>query len=307
MTRLAGESKAIDSSILKFDFDFGSYISSDYSSIDSSVSSELECYVTIPESYRPNERVFIDNQDLLGEVYPIFEGSPPFDRRFLSDNPKIGMWPKYGKLVFAPVRSTCDDFVNSGIFYRHSGVTGTPDKDHQPLLIEIEDKSGFVREREWFDLQINIRAAPKNEPPNVDPQAELKLYVDQLILTAITRDVLFGKDYETDSRLLVVEFDDQPKSGFFVSTDDRTRPILSFYQSELLDNKIAFQPPQAGSDFDRLLSVRYSKNKFIEKNAVIFQLLEYSLANLFQRSVISLTAQFNPIAPSFPTRVILSL
>lgn len=261
VTRLAGESKAIDSSILKFDFDFGSYVSSqsqsDYSSIDSSVSSELECYVTIPESYRPNERVFIDNQDLLGEVYPIFEGSPPFDRRFLSDNPKIGMWPKYGKLVFAPVRSTCDDFVNSGIFYRHSGVTGTPDKDHQPLLIEIEDKSGFVREREWFDLQINIRAAPKNEPPNVDPQAELKLYVDQFILTAVTRDVLFGKDYETDSRLLVVEFDDQPKNGFFVSTDDRSRPITSFYQSELLDNKIAFQPPQAGSDYDRLLSVNF--------------------------------------------------
>ncbi|CBY08706.1 unnamed protein product [Oikopleura dioica] len=187
---------------------------------------QIEIEVLMAPHNLPNERVFIDNQDLLGEVYPIFEGSPPFDRRFLSDNPKIGMWPKYGKLVFAPVRSTCDDFVNSGIFYRHSGVTGTPDKDHQPLLIEIEDKSGFVREREWFDLQINIRAAPKNEPPNVDPQAELKLYVDQLILTAITRDVLFGKDYETDSRLLVVEFDDQPKSGFFVSTDDRTRPIL---------------------------------------------------------------------------------
>ena len=141
MTRLAGESKAIDSSILKFDFDSSkalNYLSSDdYSSVDSSDSSELECYVTIPEAYRPNERVFIDNQEMLGEVYPIFEGSPPFDRRFLSDNPKIGMWPKYGKLVFAPVRSTCDDFVNSGIFYRHSGVTGTPDKDRSCKFAEL--------------------------------------------------------------------------------------------------------------------------------------------------------------------------
>lgn len=66
-----------------------------------------------------------------------------------------------------------------------------------------------------------------------------------------------AKDYESDARELIIEFDQQPEYGFFVSTDDRTRSILSFYQYEVFDHKIAYQPPSDNSDSDRLSRVRH--------------------------------------------------
>jgi len=78
-----------------------------------------------------------------------------------------------------------------------------------------------------------------------------------LILTALTDDILSAEDYETDPNELIIEFDEQPDFGFFVSTDDRTRPILSFYQSELFDHKIAYQPPSDSQNGDRLSRVSH--------------------------------------------------
>ena len=78
---------------------------------------------------------------------------------------------------------------------------------------------------------------------------------NNFILTALTKEVLHAQDYETDARELVIELDGHPDFGHFVSTDDRSRPILSFYQGEVLDHKIAYQPPSESSEIDRLSRV----------------------------------------------------
>ena len=88
----------------------------------------------------------------------------------------------------------------------------------------------------------------------------------QFILTALTEDVLAAQDYETDPAELVIEFDGHPDYGHFISTDDRTRPILSFYQRELMDHKIAYQPPGENSDVDRLSRVSSNSELTIQNN-----------------------------------------
>lgn len=54
---------------------------------------------------------------------------------------------------------TCENFINSGIYYRHTTATGSPNRDHQPIIIDLVDKtSGELVDREMYDLQIFIRS-----------------------------------------------------------------------------------------------------------------------------------------------------
>lgn len=160
----------------------------------------------------------------------------------------------------------CDDFIGSGIYYKHLTDHASPAKDHQPLIIDLVDINdpGHLLSREMYDLEIHIRTGELNEAPGVDVKSTLILVANQFILTALTNEVLLAQDYETDARELIIEFDEQPNYGFFVSTEDRTRPILSFYQSELFDNKIAYQPPNEDSDVDRLSRVsQYNRLRWL--------------------------------------------
>ena len=116
---------------------------------------------------------------------------------------------------------------------------------------------GQLVDREMYDLQIFIRSGEPNVAPGVDESSNLILVANQFILTALTKEILLARDFESDARELIIEFDQQPEHGMFVSTDDRTRPILSFYQYEVFDHKIAYQPPNDSADGDRLSRVRY--------------------------------------------------
>ena len=76
-----GTSDIIDQSILSFKYD----------------DSLFDCYVRLPSPYRPNERFYINTQKALLQNYPIIDMVPPFEFRFASDNPRVGLWPRHGK------------------------------------------------------------------------------------------------------------------------------------------------------------------------------------------------------------------
>ena len=78
----------------------------------------------------------------MSENYPSVVGSPPFEYRFAADNPRVGLWPRHGELVNANNDMTCEDFINSGIFSRHTTATDAPNRDHQPLIIDLVDIAG---------------------------------------------------------------------------------------------------------------------------------------------------------------------
>ena len=118
------------------------------------------------------------------------------------------------------------------------------------LTIQVR-KLTLIMFREMYDLIIHIRSGEPNEPPGVDDTSNLILVANQFILTALTKEILLARDYESDANELIIELDQQPEHGHFISTDDRTRPILSFYQFEVFDHKIAYQPPFEDSPNDR--------------------------------------------------------
>ena len=84
---------------------------------------------------------------------------------------------RHGQLVNAEPEMTCEDFINSGIYYKHFSQNDSPDKDHQPLIIDLVDKNDPNRliNREMYDLGIHIRSGEKNEPPGVDAESTLIL------------------------------------------------------------------------------------------------------------------------------------
>ena len=118
-----GESDLIDSAVLSFDYDQSLY----------------ECYVRLPSDYRPPDSVFIANQKQLADNYPSVIGTPPFEHRFAADNPRVGLWPRHGELVNANSDMTCEDFIDSGIYYKHTTPNGSPNRDFQPLIIDLLD------------------------------------------------------------------------------------------------------------------------------------------------------------------------
>ena len=73
-----GESDMINSGILSFNYD----------------PSVADCYVRIPDPYRPNERFFITDGNMLRDNYPSYQGIPPYEFRFAADNPRVGLWPR---------------------------------------------------------------------------------------------------------------------------------------------------------------------------------------------------------------------
>lgn len=106
-----------------------------------------------------------------------------------------------------------------------------------------------------YDLQVHIRSGEPNREPGIHEGSNLILVANQYILTALTKEILLAVDEESDPNELIIELDEQPEHGYFISTDDRTRPILSFYQIEVHDHKIAYQPPADDSNNERLSRV----------------------------------------------------
>lgn len=196
--------------------------------------------------------------------------SEPIDADVLNFNTADGMCrlrvltevhhlPRYGKLVGdVPVQSTgCDSFLQGNIRYRHTGGQKSLNKDHIPLLVEISDSSGNNVRKERFQLPVNIQGGIENTPPQPTFASNLRLDVNQFIMTPITPTVLAAEDSDSDNTLLLFNMRTTLGSGegHFISTDDRNLPVTSFHQRDIHALKIAYVPPSQGSHEKRVFRV----------------------------------------------------
>ena len=106
---------------------------------------------------------------MLRDNYPSYVGVPPFEYRFATDNPRVGLWPRHGRLVNAEPEMRCEDFIDSGIYYKHLSQNDSPDKDHQPLIIDLVDINDptHLLNREMYDLEIHIRSGKVNQAKGI--------------------------------------------------------------------------------------------------------------------------------------------
>ncbi|KAM7291474.1 FRAS1-related extracellular matrix protein 2-like, partial [Ixodes scapularis] len=172
---------------------------------------------------------------------------------------EIHQLPRYGELVGdVPTQLTsCEAFLGGDIRYRHGGNHRSPNRDYIPMLVEVSDSRGHVVKKEWFQLPVRIQDGVENSAPQPTFASDLRLDVNQFIMTAITPAVLAAEDLESDSRLLLFNMRTflGPEEGHFVSTDDRRLPATSFYQKDVQALKIAYVPPTQGSEERRVFRI----------------------------------------------------
>nr|XP_023681767.1 FRAS1-related extracellular matrix protein 2-like [Paramormyrops kingsleyae] len=199
--------------------------------------------------------------------------SNPIDRRILefsfdrnSEQCKIislagvSALPRYGKLTEATnlgKMEDCDEFVKLNICYQHAFSHGSPNRDYIPMVVELQDREGNLLKQEYFQIMVQIEEGNENTAPKPSFVAMLMMEVDQFAMTAITADMLAAEDTESHPDDLIfnitspLSFDE----GYIVSTDDRNLPIMSFYQSDLRELKIAYKPPSVDSDTERIFQI----------------------------------------------------
>ncbi|KAK9398840.1 FRAS1-related extracellular matrix protein 2 [Crotalus adamanteus] len=181
--------------------------------------------------------------------------------------------PSYGRLIDPRGRplppgysSECRRFLSEGIRYQHTAPTPSPNRDHIPMRVEVLEDSGSpesLGQQEYFQVVVRIREGTENTPPKPSFVALLMMEVDQFVLTAITPDMLAAEDLETPSDLLLFNLTSpwpsvgelDTATGYLISTDDPSRPLISFTQRELRELKIAYQPPTVDSDQERLFQL----------------------------------------------------
>ncbi|XP_059819449.1 FRAS1-related extracellular matrix protein 2-like [Hypanus sabinus] len=168
--------------------------------------------------------------------------------------------PRYGRLLNftgSGQMVECDAFVNGGVRYRHTASTRSPNRDYIPMLVELLDIHGTPERREYFQMMVRIRHGAENTPPKPSFLAMMMMEVDQFVLTAITSDMLAAEDLETDPDQLIFNITSPlgPREGHLISTDDQRLPITSFYQRDVRELKIAYKPPAADSDTERIFQL----------------------------------------------------
>ncbi|KAM9330460.1 FRAS1-related extracellular matrix protein 3 [Gastrophryne carolinensis] len=175
--------------------------------------------------------------------------------------PGAGGLPRYGHLVnltSAPQKGIdCQRFTSSGLRYQHSAPHSSPNRDYLPMLVEVVEADGAPRQ-EHFQLTIRIKEGAENSAPRPSFVSMLMMEVDQFVLTALTPEMLAAEDLESDPGELIFNLTstlDPETSGYLVSTDDQNLPITSFYQKDITDLKIAYQPPVSESWQERILQL----------------------------------------------------
>ncbi|KAM8940061.1 FRAS1-related extracellular matrix protein 3 [Pelodytes ibericus] len=177
--------------------------------------------------------------------------------------PLIGMGglPRYGELLnlsTSPHQGIdCHAFTSSGLRYQHTAPHNSPNRDYLPMLVELTDGSGRARQ-EHFHLTVRIKEGAENTPPRPSFVSMMMMEVDQFVLTALTPEMLAAEDLESDSGDLIFNLTsplDPLSSGYLISTDDQNLPITSFFQSDLTELKIAYQPPASESWQERILQL----------------------------------------------------
>ncbi|XP_038647842.1 FRAS1-related extracellular matrix protein 3 [Scyliorhinus canicula] len=171
-----------------------------------------------------------------------------------------GGLPRYGKLSNLTSNGQmldCETFLTSGIRYRHTASTSSPNRDYIPMLVELLDVAGNPLQQEYFQIMVRIREGTENTPPKPSFVAMMMMEVDQFVMTAITSDMLAAEDVESDPDDLIFNITSAlgPQQGYILSTDDQNLPITSFYQREVRELKIAYKPPPGDSDKERIFQM----------------------------------------------------
>ncbi|XP_043995934.1 FRAS1-related extracellular matrix protein 2-like [Gambusia affinis] len=170
--------------------------------------------------------------------------------------------PRYGKLIEGGKLSTvmdCDEFIHAEIRYEHTFNRKTPNRDYVPMVVELHDKEGNLVKQEYFHLMVRIRDGEENTPPKPSFVTMMMMEVSQFVMTALTPDMLAAEDTESDPEELIFNISSplSYEEGYIVSTDDRNLPIISFYQKDLQDLKIAYVPPSLDSDTERIFQLEF--------------------------------------------------
>ncbi|GCB76108.1 hypothetical protein scyTo_0015428 [Scyliorhinus torazame] len=192
-----------------------------------------------------------------------FAYNPSWERCRVGALSGAGGLPRYGRLL--PERpggrmADCEEFLRSDTRYRHTAAGRSPDRDHIPMVAELQDARGNVLKQEYFQVMVRIREGAPNTPPKPSFVAMMMMEVDQFVLTAITPDMLAAEDAESEADELIFNITTPAaqlaaQGVSVVSTDDRSLPLTSFYQRELRELRIAFRPPPADSDAERIFQL----------------------------------------------------
>ncbi|XP_069832964.1 FRAS1-related extracellular matrix protein 3 [Dendropsophus ebraccatus] len=172
-----------------------------------------------------------------------------------------GGLPRYGHLVnvtTSPQQGIdCHTFTSSGFYYLHTAPHNSPNRDYLPMRVDLTGPNGATRQ-EHFHLTVRIKEGVENTPPHPSFVSMLMMEVDQFVLTALTPEMLAAEDLESDPGDLIFNLTsllDSETSGYLVSTDDQNLPITSFYQKDLTELRIAYQPPSSESWLERILQL----------------------------------------------------
>ncbi|XP_067889545.1 FRAS1-related extracellular matrix protein 3 [Heterodontus francisci] len=173
-----------------------------------------------------------------------------------------GGLPRYGKLLNFTSNGQmvdCDTFVTSGIRYKHTASTSSPNRDYIPMLVELLDRDGNPVKQEYFQVMVRIREGAENSPPKPSFVAMMMMEVDQFVMTAITNDMLAAEDVESDPDDLIFNITSPLgyQQGSIISTDDQNLPITSFYQRDIRELKIAYKPPSVDADVERIFQIEF--------------------------------------------------
>uniref|UniRef100_A0A8C5P888 FRAS1 related extracellular matrix 3 n=1 Tax=Leptobrachium leishanense TaxID=445787 RepID=A0A8C5P888_9ANUR len=170
-----------------------------------------------------------------------------------------GGLPRYGQLLnISTVHQQgieCHTFLSSGIRYQHTAPHSSPNRDYIPMMVELNDDS---TSQEHFHITVRIKEGTENKPPRPSFASMMMMEVDQFVLTALTPEMLAAEDLESDPGDLIFNITsplDPETSGYLISTDDQNLPITSFFQSDLNEFRIAYQPPASESWQERILQL----------------------------------------------------
>ncbi|XP_056418856.1 FRAS1-related extracellular matrix protein 3 [Hyla sarda] len=172
-----------------------------------------------------------------------------------------GGLPRYGHLVNTTTIHQqgidCHTFTSSGFYYLHTAPHNSPNRDYLPMRVDLTSTNGATRQ-EHFHLTVRIKEGTENTAPRPSFVSMLMMEVDQFVLTALTLEMLAAEDLESDPGDLIfnlTSYLDAETSGYLVSTDDQNLPITSFYQRDLTELRIAYQPPSSESWLERILQL----------------------------------------------------
>ncbi|XP_068601427.1 FRAS1-related extracellular matrix protein 2b [Brachionichthys hirsutus] len=170
--------------------------------------------------------------------------------------------PRYGQLVDESslgMMVDCDEFTRMNLRYQHTFALKSPSRDYIPMLVALHDKEGNLLKQEFFQILVRIKEGEDNTAPKPSFVAMMMMEVDQFVMTALTVDMLAAEDVESNPDELIFNITSTLsfEEGYIVSTDDRNLPIMSFYQGDLKELKIAYKPPAVDSNTERIFQIEF--------------------------------------------------